>query len=81
MRVFFVAPPNLNPDLPIGRIKVWANHNDGMRVVLDRPLAKSGDILRLPSGFLSEYWQFEFTGYVRIWSAQVASTVKELTRV
>jgi hypothetical protein len=37
--------------------------------------------MRLPSGFKAEFWQLEFESRVDILSVQMATSVKELSRV
>lgn len=88
MKVFFSVPlgaPTLNPienvDLnqtlsaeQYGLVRVYADDV----LVCTKEIRKSGGLLRIPSGFKAEYWQFEFEARVEIRSFQVASTPKEL---
>lgn len=67
---------NLDTD-QYGLVRVYA---DGVHVAT-RELRESGELLRLPSGFKADYWQFEVEARVRIFSIHAASTAKELARV
>jgi hypothetical protein len=63
--------------------RVWAYllGNSGETVktlVYDQPYEGSGRTYRLPSGFLSDTWQFEIEARVPVFNAIVASTVTEL---
>lgn len=91
MRVYFSIPattPAQNPTRntaaeqtlaadQYGLVRVWA---DG-RLIMTRELRTSGELWKLPSGFKADYFQFEIEARVRIISAQVASTAKELVSV
>ena len=50
------------------------------RLVMTREIRKSGELMRLPSGFKADYWQIEFETVVRINSVQFATSVKELLK-
>ncbi len=60
-----------------GIIKVFA---DGVLVIC-REIRTSGGLLRLPSGFKCENWQFEIISRVIISNLQFATTAKELANV
>jgi hypothetical protein len=49
------------------------------RLVLTRPLDKSGELIRLPSGYKADFIRFEIEGTMRTLSVQFATTVKELS--
>jgi hypothetical protein len=90
-RVYFDVPPTAPALNPVrntnlvqtlqadqwGLIRVYA---DGVLKVT-RELRTSGEIMRIPSGFKADYWQFEFETRVKVKSLQVASSVKELLKV
>jgi hypothetical protein len=91
MRVFFSVPetsPTLNPvrdtdltqevtDDKYGVVRVFA---DG-RLVQTWELRVSGELIRMPSGYKAEFWQFEFEGRIEIISVQIADTVEALKNV
>ena len=57
-------------------------NNDGSMVLIDaREVRKSGGLLRLPSGFKAENWQWEIMGQVTIANVQIATSAKELANV
>ena len=60
-----------------GLIRAFA---DGA-LVMTRELRTSGELMRLPSGFKSEFWQFEIEARVQLLSFQFAPTPKELASV
>lgn len=60
-----------------GVVRIYADD----RLVLTRTLTKSGDMIRLPSGFKAQFWQVEFEARVKIYSAQLATSAKELRGV
>jgi hypothetical protein len=64
-------------------IGVDANNNpDGSMVLVDcKEVQRSGELLRLPSGFKAEQWQFELIGRVNVSNLQVATSAKELANV
>lgn len=53
---------------------------DGVQV-WERPLVKSGELMRLPSGYKATYYQFEIETIWRVHSVEFATSVKELTAV
>jgi hypothetical protein len=69
-----------------GIVLVYASiadeEGDGaMQLVCAREIRKSGGLLRIPSGFKAESWQFRFLGRVNISNMQVATSVAELANV
>lgn len=60
-----------------GVVRVYADD----RLVLTRQLIKSGDQIRLPSGYKAQFWQVEFEARVKIYSVQLATSAKELRSV
>lgn len=66
----------LQPD-QYGLVRVYA---DG-RHVFTREIRTPGEIMRLPSGFKADYWQFEVEARVLVREVEIASSVKELRRV
>jgi hypothetical protein len=50
-------------------------------LVTTREIRKSGELLRILSGFKAEQWQWEFEGRVVITNLQAATTAKELGNV
>jgi hypothetical protein len=91
MRVFFTTDantPDLNPvpnddlvqDLAADQYGLVRAYADG-ELVWTREIRTSGELMRLPSGFKAAFWQFEIESRVRVYSFEVASSVKELTVV
>lgn len=90
-RIFFDVPANTPAQNPVrdnalvqtlsddqyGLLRTYA---DGEHVSTHE-LRTSGELLRLPSGFKADYWQFEIEARVRVFSIEAASSVKELKRV
>jgi hypothetical protein len=91
MRVFFEVPPGTatqNPtrntaspqtlaDDQYGLIRVYADGD----LVTTREIRTSGEIMRIPSGFKADEWQFEIEGRVNVSFLEVATSVKELKKV
>lgn len=75
MRVFFQNPSGFESDL--GTIKVYA---DGVLVVT-HTLTTSGALMRIPSGFKADFWQFQIEGRVKVLSVQMGTSIKELRSV
>jgi hypothetical protein len=48
--------------------------------VYDEDIEASGREIKLPSGFKSDVWQFEFSGNAQLQSFMIASTAQELRR-
>ena len=59
-----------------GVVRVYADD----RLVCTRQLLDSGELIRLPSGFKADFYQFEFETWVNIWSVQIGSSSKALKR-
>ena len=57
-----------------GLLRLYADD----RHILTFELRESGQLIRPPSGFKAEWWQFEIEARVEISQIQMASTVKEL---
>lgn len=55
-------------------------YGDGV-MRLERELPASGEVIKMPSGFKADYWQFEFETYVDILSVQIAPSARELASV
>lgn len=88
MRVFFTTDansPDLNPvpnddlvqDLAADQYGLVRAYADG-ELIWTREIRTSGELMRLPSGFKAAFWQFEIEARVRVYSLEVASSVKEL---
>ena len=65
------------------RLRVWVTlrGNDGSiarLLVYDQDIGKSGSEIKMPSGFRSDIWEFEFEGYAPLQEFLIASTVWEL---
>jgi hypothetical protein len=69
------------PELPDGStygvVRAYADDE----LVWTRNLLASGELMKLPTGFKASYWQFEIEAYVDVFSMQVASSAKELSKV
>jgi len=91
MKVYFITPegsptqttfPNNSlvqtlADNQYGLIRVYANDE----LVATREIRTSGEMMRLPSGFKAEYWQFEVTARVTLTDISIASSARELAGV
>ena len=77
LRLYFDLLPGTPPG-DYGRVKVLA---DGHLVAMDRPLVKSGQLMRPSSGWKADYWQVLLTTNVRVKQVQMANSVKELNDV
>jgi hypothetical protein len=91
VRVFFDVPDGTTPqnstrktDLnqtlqsdQYGLVRAYADGN----LVMCRELRTSGELMKLPSGFKADYWQFEIEARVRVFSFQFAGSAKELAGV
>ncbi len=64
-------------------IRTYADFDGtGEMVLIDcREVRKSGELLRIRSGFKAEQWQWEVTGNVVVSNFQVATSAKELSNV
>lgn len=65
------------------QLRIWATlrGEDGSvskQLVYDQPVTRSGQELRLPSGFRSDVWQVEVAGSAPLQSLMLATTAKEL---
>lgn len=86
MKVYFTVPPGaptLGERVPepvtlasnmYGIVRLYA----GSRLVASRELRSSGEEIRLPSGYSTEYYQIEIEARVIIHNIQFASTSREL---
>lgn len=91
IRVYFSIPgtsPALNPVRNTALVQeVGADRYGVVRIYADDRLVQtwelrtSGELVRLPSGFKAEFWQFEFEARVEITSVQVADTIEGLKSV
>lgn len=59
-----------------GLVRVYADET----LVWTRELRVSGELMRLPSGFVADFWQVEIEAYVSVYNVQLASTVKDLAK-
>lgn len=76
MRVYFEAQDGVAED-DYGDIIFYANGEQ----VFTRALARSGELMRLPSGFKYDYWQFEIAAQLKVFSVEIGSTPKDLRSV
>jgi len=88
MKIYFEVPPTTPAQNPVrnntldqvldvgqyGLLRLYADK----RHVLTYELRTSGELIRPPSGFKAEYWQFEVEARVEISQIQMAATAKEL---
>lgn len=89
-KCYFIAPqgyqPNpeplhsndyyeFDPETQYLIVRVYA---DG-RHVATREITKSGEMHRLPTGFVAEFWEVEFEGKIRVNNLQMSTSVKELS--
>jgi hypothetical protein len=58
-------------------LKVWA---DGV-LRLVREVQVSGELILIPAGTRSDMWQIELDGIVTVQNVQMATSVKELSKV
>lgn len=65
---------------PLNQMAIVRVYADG-RLVLAHEVRKSGELHRVPSGFKAEYWEVEIEAIVKVKSFQMATSVKELSRV
>jgi hypothetical protein len=88
MRVYFLKTfnlPALNPIRNVADVQTLANDQWGLcriyaddRLILTRELRESGELWKLPSGFLADFWQYEIETRLEILNVQIASSAKEL---
>ena len=80
--------PELNPirnEPPLDKLKddqwgICRFYADG-RLIYTQELRTSGELWRLPSGFMADFWQYEVETRLKITNVQIASSVKELVTV
>ena len=78
IQLFFEVPDNYDgTENDYGTVKTYA---DGV-LVSTHNITKSGKVMRLPSGFLAHFWQFEIDTTIRILSLHAATNVSELVNV
>jgi hypothetical protein len=75
-KVFFDQPDGPPPSEPT-IFRYYANNV----LRYTRPIVKSGEQFRLPSGFRTDFVQFELEGQLMIFNMQVATSAKELRQV
>lgn len=80
--VLSTSAPNRNINQTLaanqyGLVRVYA----GGQLILCYELRTTGELMRLPSGFKHEFWQFEIEARVKVYNIQVASSAKELAKV
>jgi hypothetical protein len=76
LKVYFDDTADDPPD-SFGTVRIYADNT----LRLERELVASGNLIRLPSGFKADFWQFEIEAYVKVYSVQMATSVKELASV
>ena len=91
MRVWFTLPDGvttLNPVRNTNQTQTLANDQYAIarvyaddRLVLTRELRTSGELIRMPSGYKSQFWQVEIEGRVNITGIEAATSAKELAGV
>lgn len=60
-----------------GVVRAYANGT----LVMSREMRTSGEVLKLPSGFKANFWQFEIEANVKVYSLEVAGSAKELREI
>lgn len=80
--------PTLNPVPNTSLVQTLAADQYGLfRLYADgdhiytREIRSSGEIMKLPSGYKADFWQFEIEARVRIFSVEVASSAKEMKQI
>lgn len=96
MKIFFRVPANTPPLNPVpntdpvqeladdqyGLVRVYAGTEDSdLKLVMTREIRTSGEMMRMPSGFKYDFWQWEIEGRVEILSIQAATSPSELRSV
>jgi hypothetical protein len=76
VKVFFNQPEGPPTDVPT----IFRYYADG-RLRYTRPIVKSGEQFRLPSGFKTDTVQFELEGQFYIYNMQIATSARELREV
>jgi hypothetical protein len=74
MKIYFDNPEGVSP---LGTLRIYADD----RLVSTRPLVKSGQMIRMPSGFRADFWQLEIVSRVVISNIQMATSARELADV
>jgi len=66
-----------------GVVRVFADPaNDGvLTLITARELRRSGELMRINSGFKCEFWQYEIEGVISVQNLQAGATAKELLKV
>ena len=73
LQIRFDAPAWIVPG-DYGIVRVFADKVE----VTNRPLVKSGQIMRLPSGFKADLWQLQIESKVQVKKVHLASSINEL---
>lgn len=91
LRVYFEIPstaPTLNPVRNTNLVQTLQSDQYGLvrmyaddTLICTRELRESGELMRVPSGFMANYWQFEFEARVKISQIQIGTSAKELRKV
>jgi hypothetical protein len=79
-RNFGAARVYFSPIPEDGAALIFKFYADGV-LKSTRTIAKSGDIIRLPSGYKASYFQIELSGNALVYSVEVANAAKELISV
>jgi hypothetical protein len=92
MKIYFTLPPNtitpgpvrgvdpvqtFDPTRQLGLVRIYA---DG-RLVNTREIRKSGELMRIKSGYKAVFWQWEIEAQVNVTGLHVATSVKELREI
>lgn len=74
-KIFYDVPNGLAPAPGIEHLfKMYADGN----LKFTRPIRKSGEQFRLPSGYKADFFQFELSGQLMIFNMQIATSPHEL---
>ena len=76
MRIFYDESAN-DYLFSENKVRVYADN----RLVLERNIPASGQLIRLPSGFKAMFWQVELETAMRVYSVEIATAAKELGSV
>jgi len=74
LKIYFDNPEGV---ADFGTLRIYADD----RLVSTRPLVKSGQMIRMPSGFRADFWQLEIVTRVVISNIQMATSARELADV
>lgn len=77
MKIYYTAQSEVL-EADYGLIRLYAN---GVEVWTRNITLPSGKLMRLPSGFKADFWQFQIEAQVKITSLQFGSTPKDLRSV